>query len=125
MLRAPNPVTGEDYVFEVVGADADDLSIEAKSTDDGVSTYDGTPQAPGGTAELRVCRVGSDVRYLYRLDDGPWVQHGTMGQVDRADLPATLQVGAIAYANQATADLRVSLDSIQLRPAVVTSDCFE
>ena len=61
VARAPLPEgtnVPEDYVFIVVGFDVNDLSVEHKSTDNGVSEYQG-PTWPGGEAELRLCRLGA------------------------------------------------------------------
>ena len=111
----------EDYVFVVVGFDVDDLSVEHKTTVDGVSTYQGPTWAGGGEAELRICRIGSLFRLYKRpTSGGAWTLAATY---DRTDLPSTLQVGAVAYSSQASPDLTGSFDSIDFAPVASESDC--
>jgi hypothetical protein len=109
-LMARNGGTGpENYVFAVVGYDENDLSVETKSTRDSVSTYEG-PTWPNGDAELRLCRSGAEFR-LYKRTIGAttWELAKTY---TRPDLPATLQVGPIAYAlNQP--DITVRFDGVR------------
>jgi hypothetical protein len=111
----------EDYVFLVVGYDVNDLSVEHKTTTDGVSTYDGPTWAGGGEAELRICRVGSTFRlYKRALGASTWTLATTY---ERPDLPSTLQVGAVTYSSQASPDLTGSFDSLDFAPASGESDC--
>lgn len=94
MARAGD-APSEDYVFIVTGRDENDLSVETKSTDDSVSTYQG-PSWPSSDAQLRLCRIGARFVFLKRpLAGGAWE---IAQAVERADLPATLDVGANAYA---------------------------
>lgn len=110
----------EDYVFIVVGFDVNDLSVEHKTTDDGVSTYDG-PTWPNGEAELRICRIGATFRVYKRAIGGSvW----TLAQTyTRADLPATLQVGAVTYSTEASPDVTGSFDAIDFGSVAVEADC--
>lgn len=110
----------EDYVFIVVGFDVNDLSVEHKTTDNGVSTYDG-PTWPNGEAELRICRLGGTFRVYKRAIGGSvW----TLAQTyDRADLPATLQVGAVTYSTEASPDVMGTFDSIDFGSVAVEADC--
>jgi hypothetical protein len=109
MARAPNSAE-EDYVFIVFGADDADVSVETKSTDDAVSEYMGPPW-PSGQGELRICREGARFTLLLRDSSAsPWIQQAVF---TREDLPNTLQVGALAYANADPPDLRVSYDAIR------------
>ena len=60
--------------------------------------------------ELRLTRVGADFSMYYRpIGDLVWQLLGTH---TRADLPATLQVGMMAYDFNASPDLTVSFDEI-------------
>ncbi|MEZ4432245.1 MAG: hypothetical protein R3F65_07505 [bacterium] len=120
---ARDPVTPpEDYVFIVVGRDIDDLSVETKTTLAGRSAYTGPPW-PSSDAALRICRLGDTFRLYKRpIDGGEWILADTF---DRPDLPATLQVGAIAYTNSAMPDLTVAFEEIVFAPAAAEADCTE
>jgi hypothetical protein len=60
--------------------------------------------------ELRLTRVGANFSMYYRpIGDLVWQLLGTH---TRADLPATLQVGMMAYDFNASPDLTVSFDEI-------------
>jgi hypothetical protein len=110
----------EDYVFIVVGFDVDDLSVETKTTDDGASVFEG-PTWGLGDAELRICRLG-DTFHLFKrvIGDPAW----TLAiSYSRPDMPETLQVGPIAYANTATPDLVASFDAVAFAPAASMADC--
>ena len=111
----------EDYVFIVVGFDVDDLSVETKTTDDGTSVFVGPSWPFGGDAELRICRIGTEFHlYKRQIDSTEWTLAITY---DRPDMPADLQVGALAYANTATPDLRASFDSLRFAPVSGLADC--
>ena len=108
MARAPG--SAENYVFIVVGADGDDVSVETKTTVDGASTFMGPP-FPTGAGQLRVCRVGSTFRMLAReTETAAWVERASF---ERPDLPEVLQVGPMGYANNPDPDLRVSFDYVR------------
>lgn len=108
MARHPSSAT-ENYVFIVVGYDEVDLSVETKSTTNGSSAYVGPPW-PSGDAELFVCRRGSRFSLYQRpIGGATWA---LAAEHDRPDLPATLQVGLIAYA-LGTPDLTASFDAIR------------
>lgn len=121
-LMARDPATPpENYAFIVVGRDVDDLSVETKNTIDGRSAFVGPPW-PSSDAALRVCRLGATFRFYKRpIEGGPWQLADTF---DRPDLPATLQVGAIAYTNSAMPDLTVAFDEIIFAPAADEADCI-
>jgi hypothetical protein len=125
MARDGAAAEGEDYVFVVLGADHDAVSVEAKSTDNSQSTFDGAPVVAGGEAELRLCRLGAEFRFYYRAPGGAWQAHSVIPAVTRPDLPATLQVGPLAYANQANPDLRVSYDWITFEPLSDFMECLQ
>lgn len=125
MARDGASVSGEDYVFIVLGADDDAVSVEAKTTDDSQSTYDGTPVVAGGEADLRLCRIGSEFRYYYREPAGVWQAHSVIPSVMRPDLPAVLQVGPVAYANNASPDLRVAYESVDFSAISSFAECLQ
>jgi len=112
--------TAADYVFIVVGWDVNDNSVETKTTDDDVSTYDG-PTWPDGDADLRICRVGSAFQLLKRR---PGAAAWTLAETfDRPDLGATLAVGPLLYAPTTSPDLHVELDEVVFRSVSGTEDC--
>ena len=118
MARADR--TPEDYVFIVVGDDGDGPSIETKSTDDSVSTYDG-PLWTSTEADLRLCRVGS-MFALYKRLPGSSDAWATATTYDRPDLSGTLQVGANIYSGS-TPDLTVRYDKLVIERVSTTLDC--
>jgi len=89
----------ENYVFVVVGADADGFSVETKSTRDNASRFEG-PAWPAPAADLRLCRSGVTFTMLKRPagSTGPWTVAAT---IDRPDLPGELQVGPNIYTDSA------------------------
>ncbi len=126
-LIARNPASDgataqENYVFVVVGyrADTGGLVLETKNTVSDVST-DPHPSWPSGDAELRICRRGTSYR-LYKRTVGAttWTLAITLS---RTDLPATLQVGVITYA-QATADIRGTFDRVVFANVASDADCI-
>lgn len=121
-LMARDPRTPpENYVFIVVGRDVDDLSVETKTTVDGVSTFIGPPWPGGSDAELRICRLGDDF-HLYKrpIEGGAWELAESFL---RDDLPPTLMVGAIAYTNSADPDLTVGFEEIIFADVQGLADC--
>ena len=112
-IMARNPtVTSmmENYVLTVVGfAEMGHLAIEHKSTTNGNSDFNEMPW-PNGDAELRLCRVGATFTgYVRNPGDTTW---GTpFITFNRADLPATLQVGPCAYNDASAPDFVSIFDS--------------
>jgi len=104
-----------------VGNDAsNDLSVETKTTLDGVSTYQG-PAWGTADAELRLCRFRQTFN-LYKRHintSEPWILADSF---DRPDLPSQLQVGANIYTNDEP-DLRVQFDHLQIEPITAESEC--
>ena len=124
LMARDGAAAAENYVFEVVGRDVNDLSIEGKTTDDAVSIYEG-PSWAASDAELRLCRIGTTFHlYARPLSDPVWQQPlPTLATIDRPDLPATLQVGINAYAAQPAADLVVRVERVDFLRVFDVADC--
>lgn len=119
-LMARDGVRPENYVFIVVGADGDNVSVETKNTRDSQSQFEG-PAWPAGAGELRICRVGASLSLLLRDSaSAQWVEQANF---DRPDLPDALQVGPMGYANNADPDLRVRFDYVRFGGAMGPEDC--
>jgi hypothetical protein len=120
MVRDPASDRGdESYAFIVVGRDENDLSVETKETRQSTSRYEG-PTWPSSDAELRLCRVGADVRLLKRaIGASAWTVAQTYA---RPDLPATLQVGLNVYAFSAP-DLTARFDLLRFDPVDGLAAC--
>jgi hypothetical protein len=119
MARSPAPGP-ENYVFVVVGVDVNDFSVETKTTIEGRSTYEGPSWAPTD-AELRICRVGPELRLLKRAPGTTaWMMAASYR---RPDLPSTLQVGPNVYSPTARPDLDVAFDEVVFAPASTLEDC--
>ena len=82
--------------------------------------------APGwdsGDAELRICRHNGTFLVLKRhIGEDKWILGNTY---KRNDLPATLQVGPIAYTYLDKQDLQARFDSIQYAPVKGEQDCYQ
>jgi hypothetical protein len=102
MVRAPRAVTpadwtpgGENWLFITTGV-ADDVSapvFETKTTVASRSRLRLHP-AKAGWVELRIARTGATFVLASRYDGEGWVERA---RFERADLPATVQVGLNAY----------------------------
>ncbi len=90
-------------------------------TQDGTTTYQGTILWESDVAELRVCRVGTDITTLIRLPDEPWTQIDGLNNVD---LPATVNAGPMAGAYASDPDLRASFDWVQFQTVSDPADCW-
>jgi hypothetical protein len=111
----------ESYVFNVVGYRGDYLSVETKTTKKDVSYVEG-PEWDSGDAELRICRYNGEVSVYKRpIGEKEW-QLGIAYK--RKDLPATLQVGPIAYAYTDKWDLQASFEEIRFAPVKTHEDCI-
>lgn len=119
MVRDP-AAERPNYVFVVFGADANDVSVEAKTTVDGVSDFDGPPW-PSGSGELRICRVGAEFLMLAREPGGAWQLQDTFR---RDDMPARVVVGPVAYANSSPADVRISYGELTFAEIDGVDDCM-
>ena len=96
-IMARKQSTQENYVFIVVGSDANGLSVETKSTTNNDSKFEG-PAWPTGDAELKLCRIGTDFTLWKRaIDSGD--DFTLAATYKRPDLDGELQVGANIYAD--------------------------
>jgi hypothetical protein len=114
-LMARNPGgSSENYVLGVVGfAEMNQLAVEHKSTTNSKSQYGET--AFTADAELRLCRTGGTFTIYYRHPaDSGWPM--SVAPITRADLPATLQVGLIAYTGVSNPDYVSIFDRIAFEP---------
>ncbi|MFK8051393.1 MAG: PASTA domain-containing protein [Woeseiaceae bacterium] len=96
------------------------VGSETKTTVDGASTL--FIDQGSNSGDLVLCRIGDDF-FTYRRLSGEtdWTLTQT---ITRADLPLTLQVGMVANAFAAPADLNATFDFIRLLPAPAASaDC--
>ncbi len=121
MARAPSSDGGkQDHVFNVVGYRGEFLSVETKTTKQDKSFVHG-PAWPSGDAELRLCRVNGRFFLHKRPVGGKEWEQAMMYK--RPDLPATLQVGLIAYAYTDRFDLRATFEHIRFAPVTSADDC--
>jgi hypothetical protein len=114
-LMARSPSGGaENYVLGVVGyAEMNELAVEHKSTKDSQSDYGETPFA--ADAELRLCRTGPSFTIYYRHPgDSGWP--ASVAPIERADLPAELEVGLVAYTGASSPDYVSSFERIAFEP---------
>ena len=111
----------EDYVFVTVGYDGTEMVVETKGTNDGLSLFTTTGWG-AMDAELRLCRVG-DQFWLYKRPEGQpaWIQATTYV---RPDMPATIQLGPLVCANEASPDLLVLFDEVTYGDVTVQADCL-
>jgi hypothetical protein len=107
MIRAPRHESPgswsafqENWLFITTGAgDSPGIpQIETKNTVNSISALELTPGVVGW-AELRIDRTGDLYRLYRRFKGEDWVQART---IVRDDLPATVQVGLIAYTDWST-----------------------
>lgn len=110
----PDRNTVRNYVHIGLGStDEVDNRVEHKTTVDDVSTY-GSASFTNGTNELdgylRLTRVGTTYTAYYSTDGQSWTQ---LQQWNRADLPSTLQVGLVIYANLTVHDIAASFDYVR------------
>lgn len=125
MVRAPRAVTpatwrpgGEDWLFITTGVAEDPTQpvIETKTTRGSLSRLR-LHAARAGWVELRVTRRGAAFELASRWDGEEWV---VRDRFERADLPATLQVGLNAYTDwHSTTELQS--DPRRFNTTVVTS----
>ena len=122
MARNPNGVDmggKENYVFVVVGRDANQVAVETKSTTDNSSNYIGKAW-PSGDADLRLCRVGATFTlYQRKPGDSAWLQSNSY---TRPDLPAKLQVGVNVY-DASGPDVTATFDQVSYACVSAQADC--
>ena len=124
----------ENYVFLVIGSDdgldtagTPELAIEAKNTVNGVSKYV-NPSWSSGSAELRICRIGSSFT-LYRRTVGAttWQPAPTslspIGYGYTHALPTTLQVGVVVYSAGNSPDVTAAFDYVDFAGVTSAADC--
>jgi hypothetical protein len=111
MARAQTPQ--ENYVFIVVGSDADGLSVETKSTTDNDTKFAG-PAWPSGDAELKLCRIGTAFS-LYKRAINSGDDFTLAATYQRPDLNGTLQVGANIYSD-GTPDITALYPDLTIEP---------
>ncbi|HHH12010.1 MAG TPA: hypothetical protein ENK23_08070 [Sorangium sp.] len=111
----------ENYVFNVVGYRNGYLSVETKTTRDNHSEVVG-PKWNSGDAELRICRLNEHFLVLKRhLGDARW---RLADRYRRRDMPASLQVGPIAYTYTDQQNLQVFYDGVAFAPVRTEQDCY-
>jgi hypothetical protein len=110
----------ENYVFIVVGADGDGLSVETKTTENGESKFEG-PSWDSAEATLRLCRFGGTFN-AYKRHVGTKEAWTLAKTFDRPDLPITLQVGVNIYTDHEP-DLQIRYDNISIQPIASESNC--
>jgi hypothetical protein len=101
MARAPRPEGSagwrpgeENWMFITTGSgDGEIPQIEAKNTVDSTSRLELTP-GKTGWVELRMVRRGSTFLVLRRFEGEAWT---AVRREEKPEMPATLQVGLIAY----------------------------
>ncbi|MEL6951284.1 MAG: PASTA domain-containing protein [Pseudomonadota bacterium] len=118
MARNASGASGpENYVMLNVGRQdasiAGGVGSETKNTVDSVSAL--FLDTGSNEGSLILCRVGNVIHsFRWLTTDSDWV---LLRSETRADLPSTLQVGMVANAFAAPADLRAEFEFIRLLPA--------
>jgi hypothetical protein len=112
LARDPASTSGDRNTVHVAlgsGSTGQGTSYEYKSTDGSVSDWATTPTALH-TGEVRLTRVGTTVTMYWR-ETAPdaWLE---IQNFVRADLPATLQVGLMAYSFENTPAIRASFEEV-------------
>ncbi|MEX1362984.1 MAG: hypothetical protein AB1Z98_07650 [Nannocystaceae bacterium] len=120
MMRDTSSTLPNTYHMGIGNMNLPEVVTVSKSTDEGTSAIDTQPWS-GTDAEMRLCRVGSEVLAFVRLEDEPWTK---IDHRVRADLPNTLAVGAIGYAGTAIPDLRVEADYVEYETIHDLADCY-
>jgi len=114
-IMARNPSgSGENYILGVVGyAEMNQLAVEHKSTTNSKSVYGEVAFMPD--AEFRMCREGSTFTIYYRAP-GASSWGAAFAPFERADFPATVQVGAVAYTGVTAPDFVAIFDDFRFEP---------
>ncbi|HYC53763.1 MAG TPA: hypothetical protein VEL28_02330 [Candidatus Binatia bacterium] len=112
LARDPASSPGNsNFVHVAVGAGSNAVpqAAEWKNTDDSSSVYSFTALADTDV-ELRLTRVGNQFSMYYR--EAPHLSWQLLHTQARADLPATMQVGMMAYDPNGGVDMTASFDEI-------------
>lgn len=112
----------ENYVFVVVGSDSGGLVVETKTTQGGVSEWEGVDW-PAAAAALRLCRVDETFN-LYKRPVGTAEEWVLAAAFARPDLPDTLQVGVNIYSDSAP-DLQVRYEGVRVEMVTDETDCTQ
>lgn len=116
LARRPGSTAGDrDSVHVALGAGVPTMPVcaEDKTTVDSVSDFLLHP-IPSADGELRLRRRGARFSMAWRpFGVGPWMP---LRSHLRPDLPATLQVGLMAYSADASANLELRFDRFRLEP---------
>jgi Bacterial Ig domain/Dockerin type I domain len=85
---------GENYVFLSMGyGNSGEMSFEVKNTRNSNSQLELTP-VNSNRVTFQIARIGDAVITMYQLPGQEWIVHR---RFSRPDMPATLQVGLVAY----------------------------
>lgn len=126
IARDPASATSnmENYVFTVMGDRGGYLTNETKNTIDNSSNVQGPDTGrTHADAELRICRIGQIFRLYERPIGGTAWTLAVMYDRAPKPLPATLQVGPIAYTFTRTPDLVGEFNYIRFAPVGSVADC--
>ena len=98
------------------------IVFEYQSTVNGLSQYAFHAQpAMGTSAQLRLCRVGSTVRTMYRASSSdPWILGD---ERQRTDFGPTLEVGPSSFNFTTPANMRATFDDINFTTIGSMNDC--
>jgi hypothetical protein len=116
LVRDPGSVAGaRNSVHVAVGAGdvGNPVAVEDKTTTASASDFL-LHTVPAPDVELRITRTGTTIDLYYREIGAPmWTLARSH---EHPELPATVQVGMMAYANEAPPSIRVSFDEIACQP---------
>ncbi|MCB9697457.1 MAG: hypothetical protein H6738_11810 [Alphaproteobacteria bacterium] len=104
-----------DFVHVAVGSGdpTHPFAVEHKITVDSQSTY-AFDSVPFGPVDLRIVRTGDVFELSFKLPaDASWTPSATYVV---PQMPATVEVGLMAYANASPIDLQVDFDAFDLSP---------
>lgn len=121
MVRDPSAPNVNSYHMGIGNMGEPVVTIVSKSTDDSVSQIGVQPWS-GSLAEMRVCRVGTDVQGLIRVPGQPWT---IIDWHVRPDLPSSVVAGPISYAYAANADLLTRCDWVRYETVATLADCMK
>jgi hypothetical protein len=120
MIRNALADTPDTFHIGIGNMNLPEVAVVTKSTDDGVSAIENTTWS-GTRADLRICRVGSNLAAYARPPGGTWT---LVRQLTLSDLPSSLAVGPIAYAGAPESDLHVEVDYVRFQAIQSMSGCL-